>query len=1359
MPGTPLFYRARIRNAADSADDLVVTSQPPSGTNPYLTGPPTGDGASLDILSGAIQQGALQIRLADAITSNAATRVLTAILADAAGKQQLLSRIVVIEESVDGVAWVTYFRGYLRRARLVTALEWEITVGDVTRAEGDYLAFATLTTAFPKGVNLIGEPILGGWGPIPAIGQTTFKVVQVTTRRVRLQYMYGPLPPDYVYKQSSSDAHYLAVNKLARPFAVPTNQYQPEDTTVRANFPRLEARVFNPTTGALVGTFTPVEQPATPIAGDPVLQRRILEAHALLSDLGAAMLWLDWRTAQPALNTLFAVRVAPIDVSTLNPLHVEGHPVDIWTALYTEAGIPWSATAAAALKDSLGQTLRFRGRFTAGAPLGELMARLFGGPLGIGVRTAADGTRELIAVRDLPTTLPGVAVTVNELRNDDGVIFDLDDASVVSKVTWKIENYAPWDTVLDGGSQPNDLVVVKPITYQTINGDAAGARGKEQTYEVAGHFYDSRGAQFYDPIPFFAAQASRVFDRFGRGGIRSEVQVLRGTSPALGSFITLNVPHLPVAVQGATPVSQRGQAARAVQVERLRPNPEGPILTVLDCGRNALPAVNPILTFAVAANDPIHYAEVTVTNAAALSAAGIERVNFQMGTGVGTPTGGIDFAARGLFELLAVNVVPLPKCAAGETVWVRAQSKDSQAMFPGPWTAWVSVALTALAAPSGLTVNAGANDTEKIIRWNLANTELPVMIRWKLTGDSDWSSSASLPPGTVEYTLRDLIPGGGGISGQVTVIDWNPSPGESPAAAFSFTPGAVSPVLPIPWSPAGWCGPQDALSVGSVGLPDGSFGLDVTAAQWPCFVEVEMALETGIGTGVYGTFVTQLSRLVQQGYRTRTRFSFYAGNDRLRRKMRARHNQPGYTASGYTDEVVVAPWVAQKAIIPAIPSPAFSVGTEVGGTYENPLAFALVKYTIPPNPHFDYVRYRLRQRQIGASAWGSDTFVVGGRDGDDLVQVDWGVEAEIRLDTVNTDGVIYTAATPVAILTPTMPDATLWRYFENYLYNGGGAGNGEYQTGDVGREPARLNFPFMGDEQCIRVEFYSEEHTTDPGPARDLYDGRAPELIVPVVPARANYFAAGAITASLYMASLPLAAPGNYRLVTIIPINRIGRPGARYHLKAQGDATALPPAVTAASNFSISPAGGLAGGVFIDNTTVPTSSPGVVMRRYRNGMIDFDFGTSLTIGHWRHIAVSLQEERFEYCFVSSIVTPREGPRSPAFQVSAPLYQLEVLPTFAAAQFNAVLVVSDPGWITVNPPNTFSPYSRGRAKTKAILRRGPTAAGPWTEVGTMEWLQKGFQYVPPVGTYYFSVIFRSPNWTDSAISNVLGPFTF
>jgi hypothetical protein len=63
---TKLEYQLRVRNGDDSADLFVITSVA-NGTNPYIAEPPTGDGESLDPLTGQVSVGAYTIRVIDAV--------------------------------------------------------------------------------------------------------------------------------------------------------------------------------------------------------------------------------------------------------------------------------------------------------------------------------------------------------------------------------------------------------------------------------------------------------------------------------------------------------------------------------------------------------------------------------------------------------------------------------------------------------------------------------------------------------------------------------------------------------------------------------------------------------------------------------------------------------------------------------------------------------------------------------------------------------------------------------------------------------------------------------------------------------------------------------------------------------------------------------------------------------------------------------------------------------------------------------------------------------------------------------------------------------------------------------------------
>lgn len=65
MPSGTLHYRFRIRTGTDEAD-LFYASSVPGDTNPFIAEPPSGDGASLDPLTGKVSVGAYTVKVIDA---------------------------------------------------------------------------------------------------------------------------------------------------------------------------------------------------------------------------------------------------------------------------------------------------------------------------------------------------------------------------------------------------------------------------------------------------------------------------------------------------------------------------------------------------------------------------------------------------------------------------------------------------------------------------------------------------------------------------------------------------------------------------------------------------------------------------------------------------------------------------------------------------------------------------------------------------------------------------------------------------------------------------------------------------------------------------------------------------------------------------------------------------------------------------------------------------------------------------------------------------------------------------------------------------------------------------------------------
>ena len=146
-------YRLRIRNAADNADTLTVTSIR-GGTNPFITGIPNGDGQEVDLLTGAVRTGAYVVEVIDVVTgvdSTGTLRLVTSQIYDGVdeflllengdkillengdpieleannaefGRPHLLSRKAFLEMSSDnGSNWDVWQAGYLTSCLLYTS--------------------------------------------------------------------------------------------------------------------------------------------------------------------------------------------------------------------------------------------------------------------------------------------------------------------------------------------------------------------------------------------------------------------------------------------------------------------------------------------------------------------------------------------------------------------------------------------------------------------------------------------------------------------------------------------------------------------------------------------------------------------------------------------------------------------------------------------------------------------------------------------------------------------------------------------------------------------------------------------------------------------------------------------------------------------------------------------------------------------------------------------------------------------------------------------------------------------------------------------------------------------------------------
>jgi hypothetical protein len=524
----------------------------------------------------------------------------------------------------------------------------------------------------------------------------------------------------------------------------------------------------------------------------------------------------------------------------------------------------------------------------------------------------------------------------------------------------------------------------------------------------------------------------------------------------------------------------------------------------------------------------------------------------------------------------------------------------------------------------------------------------------------------------------------------------------------------------------------------------GLYGLDVTAAAYPATMSGEVAVETAPGSGTYGAYQVFDQVAAMQGYRSRTRLSSVAPNDGLRRKLRAQAIYPDATSSAYTAEVVVNPWIAQAPVIPVVAPPALTIAGIVAGTIASPIDVATVSYSPPPEPAFDYVRYRVRQRTPGSSTWGQATYVTGGRDGSDLVPVAANVEVEIRLDTVNTDGVISTTGTPVTAITPPFTGPTVWQY----------DGTNNHVLGTTINyfvsEPNRSHFFFVPSVDCVKVRVYAKEYTgIPPATCPELDNGLTAPLWVRNVTPGQPY--------SVEILRTP--GPGVNVALEVVAFDRYDQRGNTVYFLLNPDVTPVPAAPSAAANVSV-PAGGSSVPQVVTNTVTSVSATNPI-RCYRNGLFYADLGTFPVGAHnVTHVAVSSATDIWEYCHVDAPIMGlgRESARTTPFFTNTP-------------QLAAELGLFAQGVYALPDGTQYLGYSVGScfdnpAGTVAVLQRATSGGGPWTDVATTPipglpgtTAAVTTAYTPGTGTWYFRVVYRALGLSDSPPSAVAGPYPF
>lgn len=722
MTGTTVSYRIRIRNAADSADALVVTNVR-GGTNPVVAKEPSGDGQELDPVTGSMATGQYAITIADAVIAGSSPpqRVVTSQLFDSTGRQLLLSRRSYIEISTDlGSTWQGLISGYLMHYELTDAITWSFQVGDSRRIENTKIVFDGTSVNFAQRGCIFGGPIVGGgWGPINDRGGLTFQIKAILTSSgfgiggggsvIQYQFVNGyrgindPLSGniqnvlgvgkdglDEGFVNQATDSFY---SPSVAPYGWPGYGTQDVDGNPLTG---LTAFVREMVSGPTRGFFTPggiVNNLPGVVQG--------LKASAFAGG-SFSLLWPPGMTL-PTVGDVHHISMFTTTSSDQSPVYLDLHPVDIVTMLWTEAGVAYDAASAAATRTLLGDTLRVAMRITQSTTLLDFIENSIFGPFGISARVGlVTGVLELFSTRLKGTATPSVTLGTNDLQDASGVIFENDEQTIVSSVRFKTETYwayAANTSVSTTATQPLDSVMVAPNEVAYANADANALVVNEIVYTFQGMIHDVNGI-VTDMGAYVTSVALEMFDRYGRGAPTTDaIAVLRGSDTGfqVGDEVYLEPAHFPNLNYrfGDNP----SVGARIMQILRRTETPAGPLVKLIDAGSAQQP-VTPaaVITIAAGITGARSTAVFTVTNAAAINATGVLITAVQWATGTSSPANGVQFA-RYAPGTTPTSSTQLPAVSPGSTVWVRARTEEA-GLRPSAWTAWTSVTLTGVPAPT-----------------------------------------------------------------------------------------------------------------------------------------------------------------------------------------------------------------------------------------------------------------------------------------------------------------------------------------------------------------------------------------------------------------------------------------------------------------------------------------------------------------------------------------------------------------------------------------------------------------------------------------------------------------------------------
>jgi hypothetical protein len=714
-----------------------------------------------------------------------------------------------------------------------------------------------------------------------------------------------------------------------------------------------------------------------------------------------------WPTL-PSVGTTLRVRAVTRQVAAISPVYIQSHPVDIAKELYELIDIPVNTAAYNTVKDALGPNLMVTYRIPEPETMADFLEKSLFGPFGFAARINTAGEVEFFSTRVLNYSAPTYTIATADLVGDQPpTIYDLDEATVVTGFTLQqsvLISTTDFDS--DDTDPTPDGIYATTQTLEYGSGDTSTFSTRVVSYNVPGMVTDADSF-----VPTFEEWSRGVtyegFERFGRGAVNSEIEVLRTASAAaaqVGDFVYINASFYP---NRNYRIGESSVGARVAQVVRREERPESVVFKLVDAGGYVQPATAATVSIAKSTSDPRRVAQFTITNAATLNSGNIG-VAVEWATGASAPAAGKNgnLFTRYPVGQVPTGAVPLPGVKlGGNTVYVRVRS-EVPGIFPSAWSGWQSVALDAWTAPTGVTVGTLTSQTA-VVSWSLnTNTvdQVDVYVAPGSSAPSDWTPYRlnTLPEGTTSTLISELTASTAYIVG-IAFRDSVARVAMTPVTATFTTASGTTGTAPTP------IGLQVAPGIDDVTSPQGVF-LVIYPAPGAAQTIIERATSSGGTFTEIAVIQADTTTYVDQLPKNGTTYYY-----------RVKHRVPGQADSAASAEVSGTALGLNVFVIPAYSAPSLKAVTTPGAS----------SYDIVVTWDGTIV-YNLDGVSQSVSGWTSPRTV--------NVTRDTGTATKVAAFAVSKTGVTVSESVNVPPVAPSIPQITS-AFFSNGFTPGDGGGS------------------------------------------------------------------------------------------------------------------------------------------------------------------------------------------------------------------------------------------------------------------------------------------------------------------------------